>query len=98
WTTSVGVAVVGRPCPSRCTSPFVTGYVLSHTDTYVRQMTGLFSYNNVAAPLFTFVLWWTVVAALVVVALVVGRRRQALVLAGLAAATIFLPVAIQLVE
>jgi Predicted membrane protein (DUF2142) len=98
WTTSVGVAVVGRPCPSRCTSPFVTGYVLSHTDTYVRQMTGLFSYNNVAAPLFTFVLWWTLVAALVVVALVVGRRRQALVLVGLAAATIFLPVAIQLVE
>jgi hypothetical protein len=61
-------------------------------------MTGLFSYNNVAAPLFTFVLWWTLVAALVAVALVVGRRRQALVLVGLAAATIFLPVAIQLVE
>jgi hypothetical protein len=98
WTTSVGVAVVGRRCPSRCTSPFVTGYVLSHTDSYIRQMTGLFSYNNVAAPLFTFVLWWTLVAALAAVALVVGRRRQALVLVGLAAATIFLPVAIQVVE
>jgi hypothetical protein len=98
WTTSVGVAVVGRPCPSRCTSAFVTGYVLSHTDTYIRQMTGLFSYNNVAAPLFTFVLWWTLAAALAVIALIVGRRRDALVLVGLTAATIFLPVVIQLGE
>jgi hypothetical protein len=98
WTTSVGVAVVGRRCPSTCTSPFVAGYVLSHTDTYIRQLTGLFSYNNVAAPLFTFVLWWSLAALLAGVALVLGRRRQALALVGLVAATIFVPVAIQLVE
>ncbi len=98
WTTSVGVAVVGRRCPGTCTSGFVTGYMLSHTDTYVRQMTGLFSYNNVSAPLFTFVLWWTLVAALALVAIVVSLRRQIVVLVSLTAATIFVPVVIQVVE
>ena len=97
--SSTGTAAqISNNLPSFVATQVVPGEQFIVPQIQRRAGTGLFSYNNVAAPLFTFILWWTLAALLAGVALVVGRRRQALVLVGLVAATIFLPVAIQLVE
>jgi hypothetical protein len=98
WTTSVGVAVVGLPLARTVSRAQVATTVLGDTGKFIRQMVGLFSFDNVAAPMFTFLLWWIVTGALVLLAVLVAQRRQLLVLGGLVAATICVPIAIELVE
>jgi hypothetical protein len=98
WTRTVGVSVLGNPGLSSWSRPHIAAVVLGQTGTYVRQMVGVFSFDNVPAPLFTFVIWWTLVSLLVLLAVAVARLRQLLVLIGLVVATIFIPVAIDVLE
>ncbi len=98
WTVTVGVDVLGKPLGAEASAPHVAAFMLSHTPTYLRQAVGMFSFDNVPAPLFTFVVSTTVVTVLVVAAVVLGRRRHVIVLLSLIAAAILIPLAIELVE
>jgi hypothetical protein len=99
WTLSIGVSIIGYSgALASWSRPHIASVVLGDTGTYIRQMVGLFSFDNVAAPLFTFVVFWTLAGLLVMLAVVVARRRQLLVLIALVGATVLLPVAIDVLE
>jgi hypothetical protein len=98
WTATVGVDVLGKPLGGQASAAHVAAYMLSHTPTYLRQAVGMFSFDNVPASLFTFVVWAGVVTLLVAAAVALGRRRQVIVLLSLAGSAILIPLAIELVE
>ncbi len=98
WTLSVGVSVLGYAALARWSRPHIAAVVLGNTGTYIRQMVGLFGFDNVAAPLFTFVICWSLASLLVLAAVALARRRQLLVLIALVGATILLPVALDVLE
>jgi MYXO-CTERM domain-containing protein len=64
---------------------------LDHTGRFVREMVGEFGWLDTPSPFATQIAWYGALGLLVLGAAAVARRRQALVLAAVIAATVFVP-------
>lgn len=66
----------------------------AHNDFYLQGMIGVFGWFDTFSPTFTYVAWYALVGLLALMAAMVARARQVLVLVGLTAAIVVVPVAI----
>jgi hypothetical protein len=80
--------------PATVSTLTILGHSFAHTAFYIPGMVGVFGDFDTYSPLFTFVVWYSLVVGLVVLAVVRCGLRRALVLIGLCAAVIVLPVLI----
>jgi hypothetical protein len=68
--------------------------VFGATGSWIQQMIGIFGFLDTPAPFATFLIWYVVIGFLVLLALSSTGRRGTIVLLGLLAIVIFLPVVI----
>ncbi|HUC37176.1 MAG TPA: DUF2142 domain-containing protein [Acidimicrobiales bacterium] len=97
WTvnySSLAVLPSGTPHPRTPLSSLIeTG--IGETEAFLREMVGIVGWLDTPAPTLTFYLWFALVALALGAGLAFGARRASWVLAGVAVATVAVPVVLQ---